>query len=66
VLSPEHIGAGLGPTVTVGLGFTVIVTIALSSQAPFVPITVYVVVTVGVAVTLGPTVALNPAAGAHV
>jgi hypothetical protein len=53
-------------TDTVGVGLTVITTVAILEQVPVVPVTVYVVVEVGVAVTVAPVVALNPAAGAHV
>jgi len=53
-------------TVTVGVGFTVIVTVALAEHVPVVPVTVYVVVAPGVAVTLLPVVALRPVPGDHV
>jgi hypothetical protein len=63
---PEHMFAEVGVTLTVGAVFTVIVTVCVPLQGPFIPVTVYVVVTVGVAVTDDPLVALKPAAGAHV
>lgn len=49
--------------VTTGIGLTVTVVVAVLEQAPFVPVTVYVVVVVGLAVTVAPVVADNPVAG---
>jgi hypothetical protein len=50
----------------VGIGFTVIVTVAVAVH-PFteVPVTVYVVVAAGLPVTVAPVVVLKPVAGAH-
>lgn len=62
---PAHTVAGDGTTVTVGVGFTVMVTEAVELHVPEVPVIVYVVVTVGLAVTLAPVVVLNPVAGAQ-
>src|ERR1043165_1390970 len=56
---------GDGGEATMGKGFTVIVTVVVSTQPPdwSVPITWYVVVTLGLAVTELPVEALNDAAG---
>jgi hypothetical protein len=54
------------PALTVGSGFTVMVTCAVSLQPlPLVPTTVYVVVPVGFAVGLAQLVQDNPVAGDH-
>jgi hypothetical protein len=63
--APEHIVGG-ADVVTVGLGFTVTITVVFPVQPLVVPVTVYVLVTVGLAVTDVPVVALNPVPGAHV
>jgi hypothetical protein len=55
-----------GITDTVGVAFTVIVTVAVDVQPLLVPVTVYVVVEPGFAVGFGQLVQLNPPAGAHV
>ena len=64
--SPEHIAGLAGVTVTVGVGFTVMVWFAVALQPLVVPVTVYVVVEPGLALGLGQVVQLKPAAGAHV
>jgi hypothetical protein len=62
---PAHIVAE--GTVTVGVGFTVIVAVAVVVHpAAEVPVMVYAVVEVGFAVTALPVVALSPVAGLHV
>ena len=48
-------------TVTLGVGFTVTLDIAVPVHAPVVPVTVYEVVTIGVAVALPPPVEVAPA-----
>ena len=64
---PGHTEAGDAAAVTTGIGFTVIVTVAvLTHPAAEVPVTVYVVVAVGVAVTEAPVVALSAVLGDHV
>jgi len=64
---PLHTKAVGGTTEIVGVGFTVMVNVELSTQPlPDVPTRVYVVVEVGLAVTVVPVVALNPVAGLHV
>ena len=40
ILFPEHIATDEGSTVTVGVGFTVIVTESILIQLPVVPVTV--------------------------
>jgi len=62
---PEHIELD-GVTVTVGVGFTVIVTVAVLLQAPVVPVTVYVVVDAALLITLVPVVWFKPVAGDQV
>jgi hypothetical protein len=52
-LLPEHIAVGLATAVTVGFGFTINVIVLVLTQAPFAPLTVYVVLVVGVTTTLG-------------
>ena len=52
-LLPEHIAVGLAVAVTVGFGFTINVIVLVLTQAPFAPLTVYVVLVVGVTTTLG-------------
>lgn len=56
-----------GVIAIVGLGFTVMTSVAVFVQpvTVFVPVTVYVVVVVGDAVTVAPVVALSPVAGVH-
>lgn len=63
---PEHIVAGAADVVTVGVVFTVIVTVAISLQPLVVPVTVYVVVEAGLAVTDAVFVALKPVEGLQV
>ena len=53
------------PPLTVGIGFTVTVTLAVLLHPADVPVTVYVVVTVGFAVTGLPVVTSRPVDGAH-
>ncbi len=63
VLLPAQI-ATLLPALTVGFGFTVIVTVAVLVQPVLlVPVTVYVVVAVGLATGLAQVVQDNPVAG---
>jgi hypothetical protein len=65
-LLPEHIEGADGLISTIGLAFTVTVTVVVPVQpARDVPVTVYVVVVVGLAVTTAPVVPDNPVAGAH-
>ena len=61
---PAHITL-LAPPLTVGLGLTVTVTLAVPAQ-PLVPVTLKVVVTVGLAVGLAQLVHDKPVAGDHV
>lgn len=65
-LSPGQIFTAIGVIVTVGLGFTSIVMVALSLHPPLAPITVYVVVSVGIAITDVPDEELSDDAGFHV
>jgi hypothetical protein len=64
-LFPEQMVADTGATVTVGVGFTVILIVFVLAQVPTVPVTVYVVVTAGFAVTVAPVDALKPVLGLH-
>jgi hypothetical protein len=65
--APVHIVADEGVMLTVGSGFTVMVTVVKFVQpAAVVPVTVYVVVAPGVAVTVAPVVWLSPVAGDQV
>jgi hypothetical protein len=70
VLAPFAVKVALDPgqivaelTVTVGKGLTVTRAVAVLTQLPEVPVTVYVVVDDGLAETLAPVVALNPVLG---
>ena len=66
-MPPGHIVGLTGLTVTVGIGFTVTLTVCVAIQpAAEVPVTVYVCEAPGLAVTLGPVVPLRPVLGAQV
>lgn len=57
MLLPEQIAVGDAFAVKVGFGFTINVIVLVLVQAPFAPVTVYVVVTVGDTTALLPVVA---------
>ena len=68
MVSPLHI-VGAMPVMamfTVGVGFTVTVTVVLSEQLPLAPTTVYVCVAAGLALGFEQLVQLKPVAGVHV
>ena len=52
--------------IVLGKGVTVTGTVAVLEQAPFTPVTVYVVLIVGLATTLAPVAGVTLVAGAHV
>lgn len=58
-LFPLHNKVGVPEAVIVGVGVTVILTIAVDVQTPFEPVTVYVVLFNGVTTTLDPINALG-------
>lgn len=62
---PEHIVGGAAVAPTVGVAFTVTVTVAEPVQPPVLPVTVYVVVAEGLATTEEPVAALSPVDGLH-
>src|SRR5665213_3242118 len=68
ILSPGHIAADIPVmvTLTVGVGFTLIVTFTESLHDPLVPIILYVVVSAGLALILTQLVQERPVEGLQV